>query len=130
MKTFNYSFEKLEVWQKTRILVVYVYRVTGKLPDEEKFGLISQMRRSAVSVCSNIAEGVSRMSPKDQAHFTNQAFSSLMELLNQAIIATDLNLINQTILDEIRKPVQEIGYMLNSLHHYQTQKAITQNSKT
>ena len=66
---FKFAFEKLNVWQDCRALSKIVYSDTKGFPGEEKFGIINQMRRAVVSVCSNIAEGSSRTSNKDQAHF-------------------------------------------------------------
>ena len=71
-----YSFEKLEVWKLARDLCVYIYKLTNTFPPEEKFGLISQMRRANISIASNIAEGSSRMGKKDQSHFYTISFSS------------------------------------------------------
>lgn len=79
---YQHSFEKLNVWQESISLVECVYKATKKFPSSEKFGLISQMRRCAVSIASNIAEGSSRITAKDKAHFSTLAFSSCMELLN------------------------------------------------
>ncbi|NOU47567.1 MAG: four helix bundle protein, partial [Bacteroidales bacterium] len=70
----KYAFENLEVWQKSRILVKSVYVLTASFPNDEKFGLTSQMRRACVSVSSNIAEGSTRWSQKDQARFYEIAF--------------------------------------------------------
>ena len=70
MNDFQYSFEKLEVWQKVRMLIVEIYQLTRKFPKEETFGIISQIKRAAVSISSNIAEGSSRSSLKDQMRFT------------------------------------------------------------
>ena len=74
----TYSFEKLEVWKEARELVVWIYSITKEYPSEEKFGLVTQLRRAAVSVVSNLAEGSSRKSAKDQAHFSQIAYSSLL----------------------------------------------------
>lgn len=71
-------------------MVEEIYRVTKEFPRDERFGLTNQMRRCAVSVASNLAEGTSRMTKKDKAHFTTISFSSLMELLNQTIISKEL----------------------------------------
>ncbi|WP_299212856.1 four helix bundle protein [uncultured Dokdonia sp.] len=97
MRTF--SFEKLNVWQKSRQLSVAIYTLTKSFPDEERFGLISQMRRCAVSVSSNIAEGSGRHSSKDKARFTEISYSSLLELLNQLILSQDLELISEEHID-------------------------------
>lgn len=115
MKTFQYSFEKLEVWQKAKLLVIAIYKMSKKFPDEEKFGLCSQMKRAAISVCSNIAEGSARKSPKDQANFTTISFSSLMELLNQLIIAFELGYIEEPIYFQIRTEIEKISLQLNKL---------------
>ena len=112
---YQYGFEKLKVWQNSRKLAISVYKITAAFPDSERFGLVNQMQRSAVSVSSNIAEGSSRTSSKDQAHFYQLAYSSLMELLNQCIISTDLEFLSDTALEEIRIEIEEISRMLNSL---------------
>jgi four helix bundle protein len=112
----KFSFEKLNVWETARQLTKTIYIITNEqFPDSEKFGLVSQMRRAAVSVCSNIAEGSSRTSTKDQAHLYQIAYSSLMELLNQCIISNDLKYISETTLIDIRANVEKTGNMLNSL---------------
>jgi hypothetical protein len=72
---YTFSFERLEVWNKSRLLTKRTYKVTQNFPDSEKFGIVSQLRRSVISICSNIAEGSSRRSKKDQAHFYNIAYS-------------------------------------------------------
>ncbi|MEP0387795.1 MAG: four helix bundle protein [Dokdonia sp.] len=101
MRTF--SFEKLNVWGKARQLSVAIYQSTKSFPDEEKFGLISQMRRCSISVSSNIAEGSGRHSAKDKARFTEIAYSSLLELLNQLILSQDLDFISKEQLDRYKK---------------------------
>ncbi|MEP6168424.1 MAG: four helix bundle protein, partial [Rhodopirellula bahusiensis] len=78
-----FSFEKLDVWSKSVDLADVVYRLTKDFPDYERFGLANQMRRAAVSVSSNIAEGSSRESRKDFARFIQLAFGSLMEIVSQ-----------------------------------------------
>jgi len=88
-----FSFEKLTVWQKARELSSVIYRLTIRFPADERFGLISQMRRCSVSISSNIAEGTSRHSAKDKARFTEISYGSTMELLNQIILSKDLNFI-------------------------------------
>lgn len=76
---YTYSFEKLEVWNESKEFTKSIYTITSIFPDQEKFGLISQLRRAAVSICSNIAEGSARSTYKDKAHFTTMAFSSAIE---------------------------------------------------
>lgn len=112
----TYSFEKLEVWQKSRELVKAVYLLTGEFPSEEKFGIINQLRRSAISVSSNIAEGCNRWSHKDKARFYEIAYGSLMENLNQLIVAHDLNYLSKNDLSNIRESIDVIASMLSALH--------------
>ncbi len=113
--SYIYSFEKLEVWKDARKFVTQVYRLTEEFPTNEVYGLRSQMRRAAVSIVSNIAEGSSRTSEKDQAYFYQIAFSSTVELLNQFIIATDLDYLSDEELSETRKSIELITNKLNAL---------------
>jgi four helix bundle protein len=115
---YTFSFERLEVWNKSRLLTKKIYTYTNDYTDYEKFGLVSQLRRAVISICSNIAEGSSRRSKKDQSHFYNMAFSSLMETLNQLIISNDLDYLNATILSELRNDIHTISLMLNRLTDY------------
>jgi four helix bundle protein len=96
-------------------LVVAVYAVTNGLPVEEKFGLVSQMRQAAISVCSNLAEGSGRNTSKDQAYFYGMAYSSLMELLNQCLICKDLSWIKEKELLNIRSQIELISVKVNGL---------------
>ena len=116
---YKYSFEKLDVWQQSRELVKDIYEITEKFPNEEKFGLTSQIRRATISVSSNLAEGAARKTAKDQAYFSTIAYGSLMEMLNQLILATDLNFIKKESLDKIRPKIEEVGNKLNSLRNSQ-----------
>ncbi|MCU0456621.1 MAG: four helix bundle protein [Bacteroidales bacterium] len=112
---YTFGFEKLEVWIKSRFLTKKIYVITRDFPETEKFGIIPQLRRTMISVCSNIAEGASRFSKKDQKHFYNMAFSSLMETLNQLILSNDLEYISNDDLALIRKDIHVISLMLNNL---------------
>lgn len=86
-----FPFERLEVWQSARELVRQMYAVTTQFPAHERFGLCSQINRAAVSVATNLAEGASRTSLKDQAHFSQLAFGSLMELACLIRLSGDLH---------------------------------------
>ena len=90
----QFSFEKLTAWTDSKELVTCIYTITQQFPDEEKFGLTSQLRRASVSVASSIAEESLRNTHKDKAYFTSMSYSSLMEVLNQLIIAKELQLKN------------------------------------
>jgi len=85
----------------------------------EKYGLTSQLRRTTVSISSNLAEGTSRISKKDKAHFTTLSFSSTMEVLNQILIAKELEYLSEEKYFEIRKKISKITNMLNSLRESQ-----------
>ncbi len=117
MKSF--SFEKLNVWQESRQLSVKIYMLTKEFPSDEKFGLISQMRRCAISIASNIAEGSGRHSNKDKARFTEIAYGSALELLNQIILATDLNFISENEYHRLRVTISKITAMLDGLYKSQ-----------
>ena len=114
-----YSFEKLNVWQKSRKLAVSIYKITKKFPKEELFGITSQMRRCSISIASNIAEGSGRHSSKDKARFTEISYSSALELLNQLIICNDVELILDEDYQILREQIEEITLMLDGL--YKTQ---------
>ncbi len=117
-----YSFEKLEVWQIGRDITKDIYEITRDFPDDEKFGLTSQIRRACISITSNIAEGSSRNSEKEQARYTEIAFGSLLEVLNQLIVAHDLGYIKEEFLTKERALLEELGNKLNKLHAAQLRK--------
>jgi four helix bundle protein len=117
MKT--YSFEKLIVWQKSRNLAVIINKVTKDFPKDEIFGMISQMRRCSISIASNVAEGSGRHTAKDKARFTEIAYSSALELINQLIISWDLEYVSEKNYLSIRNEIEEITFMLDSLHKAQ-----------
>ncbi|MGK9477958.1 four helix bundle protein [Melioribacter sp. OK-6-Me] len=119
---YQYSFEKLKVWQNARALTLEVYQITEKLPPNEKFGLTDQIRRAAISISSNLAEGSSRITSKDQAHFSNMAYSSLMELLSHFYLAFDLNYIDKDIFENVKQKINEISNKLNALRNYQLKR--------
>ncbi|MFZ1535454.1 MAG: four helix bundle protein [Chitinophagaceae bacterium] len=117
-----YSFEKLNAWKESRIWVTWVYKVTADFPVDEKFGLISQLRRAAVSVVSNLAEGSARKSAKDQAHFYQMAYSSLIEVLNQLIISNDLLFLDNDKLSEGRILIENLTSKVTALRNAQLNK--------
>ena len=119
----QYFFEKLEVWQRARLLVKEVYQLTQKMPPEEKFGLTSQIRRSALSVTCNLVEGVSRMTGKEQARYSEIAYGSLMEVLNLLILSADLSYITTSEMDTHRPLIEEISHKINQLRKSQLAKS-------
>jgi four helix bundle protein len=106
------SYKDLEVWQKSVNLVTKVYSMTAVFPQEEKYNLVSQIRRSAVSIPSNIAEGSKRKNTKELIQFLHIAAGSLSELETQIIISHNLGFIDKNM---ITKEIEEVGKMLSGL---------------
>lgn len=119
---YTYSFEKLEVWRESKELSKSIYRITKSFPEEEKFGLTSQLRRASVSICSNIAEGSARKTRKDRAHFTVLAFSSAVEVLNQIILVFEMEFISEDEYFLLRKKIESITNKLNALRNHHLNK--------
>lgn len=117
MKIF--SFEKLIAWQKARELALEIYKITKLFPKDELFGITSQMRRCSVSVASNLAEGSGRNSMKDKARFTEIAYGSALELLNQLILSFDFEYIEEQKYIEIREKITEVTVLINGLYKSQ-----------
>ena len=117
-----YSFEKLDCWQYARKLAVWTYINTRNFPAEEKFGLVSQMRRAAISIASNIAEGTSRITNKDQSHFSTIAYSSTIELLNDLIISNDLMFLSDEQYKEGRGLIEKQTLLIAGLRKTQQAK--------
>ncbi|MBY5956621.1 four helix bundle protein [Membranicola marinus] len=115
MSNYTYPFEKLDAWKEAKGINIQIYKITTEFPDVEKYGLVSQMRRSAISVCSNLAEGSSRRTKKDQGHFYTMAYSSLMELLNQCIISEELSFLKNDAYLEIRKNIESTSKKIYAL---------------
>jgi len=107
------NFKQLNVWRDGHLLVLAVYQQTNSLPTEEKFGLISQMRRSAVSIPANIAEGFKRNGIKDKLRFYNIAQSSLEELRYYFVLCKDLNYKGQYI--SLEENAEQVAKMLAGL---------------
>jgi len=109
------SYKDLLVWQRSMDLVVTVYETTAKLPAGEQFGLVAQMRRSAVSVPSNIAEGYGRQATGEYRHHLSIARGSLLELETQLLLCRRLNYLPESETDLILGEITEISKMLGSL---------------
>ncbi|PYV38174.1 MAG: four helix bundle protein [Acidobacteria bacterium] len=118
------SYKDLLVWQKSIALVKGIYRLTRSFPPDERFGLVSQLRRAAVSVPSNIAEGQSRHTCGEFVQFLSHAEGSLAELETQILIAVDLDFCSQEEANQALAQIEELQRMLNSLR----QKLATRHS--
>jgi four helix bundle protein len=109
------SYKQLKVWEKSTEMVLLVYAATAKFPKEEMYGLTSQVRRCAVSVPSNIAEGSERKSDKDFMRFLRMANASLAELETQLFIALKLSYLEEAVYMQLLQANTEIGKMINGL---------------
>jgi four helix bundle protein len=110
--------EKLEVWNRAVDFVVTVYRLTDSFPKEEKFGLISQIRRAAVSVPANIAEGAARQSGKEFIHFLSNAQGSASELSTELLIAHRLGYIKENLYLATTAELDNVGRMIFGLSQH------------
>ncbi|TVP48531.1 MAG: four helix bundle protein [Mongoliibacter sp.] len=108
----RHNFKNLKVWNKAVDLAVNVYQITNSFPVEEKFGLTSQMRRSSVSIPSNIAEGSARSSSKAMTNCLDISLGESFELETQTIIASRIGLLNQESFDSLNKELDEIQKMI------------------
>ena len=129
MKGLTYSFEKLNVWQEAKKLVVDVYHLLDEFPKFEKYALCDQIRRAVVSVPSNIAEGSGRKSLKEQIRFLEISYGSLMETFNQLLIAIDLTYITEESVEAIKPRIDAVAKMINGLSNAYSAKLDEQNMK-
>ena len=113
MQTKIERFEDLEVWKKSHKLVIEIYNITKKFPNEEKFGIVSQMRGAAISIAANIAEGFKRRTPKDKSNFYNISQGSLEELKYYLILSRDLGYLQSD--NNLQNLFESIGKMLYGL---------------
>jgi len=109
------SYRDLQVWQLGKELAVSIYKTTSVFPKEEMYGIVSQMRRAAVSIPSNIAEGHSRHSTKDYIHFISIAIGSLAELETQLTICCELQFLNQDAAAQLQQIIVLLQKKLHTL---------------
>lgn len=109
------TFKDLEVWKKGHKLVLLIYKITKSFPRDERFGLIDQMRRCAVSITSNIAEGFSRQGSKEKIQFYYISKGSLTELYNHILIAKDVDYINNELFSDVENQIIIVGKILTGL---------------
>ncbi|MFZ5933033.1 MAG: four helix bundle protein [Patescibacteria group bacterium] len=109
------NFTDLQTWKEAHRLAVLTYKVTKEFPKEERFSLIDQMRRCAISISSNVAEGFSRQGPKEKIQFYFMAKGSLTELQNQLLLAKDVGYLLQKDLNEISIQTVRVHKLLNGL---------------
>jgi len=109
-----FRFERLDVWQKSVEFAEHIYCISSSFPSKEQFGLTSQIRRSAVSISANIAEGSSRTTDKDFSRFIEIAFGSLCETVSHLRIARSQNFINSEDYKKLYTFAEELSWMLSA----------------
>lgn len=112
------QFEKLAVWRKAHEFVLAIYSATKKFPSIEKYSLIDQVRRSAISIASNIVEGNERISKKEFQQFLSMSKASLAETKYHLLLSRDLGYIRKNEYDELSTKANEVGRMLSGLLNY------------
>ncbi|MBK8700283.1 MAG: four helix bundle protein [Saprospiraceae bacterium] len=116
MKRYIFPFEKLEVWQLSLELSKKVYLLTANYSPDERYGIVRQIRRAANSVGANIAEGATRLSPKDRARFLEIAFGSLMEVTHFLFLSEGLKLVEKDNAVEIFTLIEKLSNKMNAFH--------------
>jgi four helix bundle protein len=109
-------FRKLQVWEKSMALAKSVYRISQSFPAHEQYGLTSQMRRAAISIASNIAEGSQRSTDKDFANFVQISRGSLAELETQLLLSKEMGYLSDQEATTAEYAIDELGKMLNAFH--------------
>lgn len=111
---FMRNFKELKIWQKGFQIAINIYKITKAFPADERFALVSQINRAAVSISSNIAEGSSRSSGKEYNHYIQISLGSCFELETQLLIAKELNYGNQAMISEVLAQLTEEEKMLTA----------------
>lgn len=120
---YQFTFERLRVWQEAREWVREIFDMVKSFPLEEKYGLSNQLTRSAVSVAANLAEGANRTSAKDQAHFSQLAYSSLMESACILLLAGDQGWIPVDRVGQERQKIESLSNQINALRKTQLSRS-------
>ena len=115
MKEDLFSYRNLVAYQRAKVLVIEVYKLLKLFPREENYALCDQLRRAVISIPSNIAEGMGRVSIKEQIHFIEIAFGSLSEVMCQMELANELNYITVNQIMEVEDLVRDIAKLLSGL---------------
>jgi len=113
-----HNFRNLEIWKRSISLVTEIYKLTNSFPQQERYGLISQMQRAAVSCPSNIAEGSAKSSEKDFARFLEISLGSLLELETELIVSFNLEYVDSIRFNEIQASLIELQKMINGFKNY------------
>ena len=114
MKSVTYNFQNVIAWQKAHAFVLQVYRATRSFPEDEKFCLVPQFRRAAVSIEANIAEGYKKLSRADKLRFFNIAEGSMAECMNYIILSKDLGYIDEKQYESLHSTIESTGKLLTA----------------
>ena len=111
----KYDFRNLDAYKESKALVLMVYRLLNQFPKEETYALCDQLRRAVISVPSNVVEGTSRFSTKEQLHFLEIAYGSLLEVECQMDIARELEYITEENLYEVEAQIRKVAALISGL---------------
>lgn len=117
----------MEVWKETMAMTVGIYQLTAGFPKEEQYSLTDQLKRAMSAVPANIAEGNSRNTGKDKAHFLSIAYCSLMEVMNHLILANRLGYLNEEQLQDFRLNIEKSSAQISALRNYHTKNSFISN---
>ena len=124
---YSFAFERLEVWQLSRQFMKFCYDLIDTFPQREKYNLVDQIRRASTSVALNLAEMTSRTSFKEQAHFSEIAYGSAIEVYCSFLLSHDLGYIDDQQLEDVRMKAGELSNKINALKNSQYHRAEQQN---
>ena len=126
---YVFAFERLEVWQLARKFFKQAYELIDTFPSSERFNLVDQIRRAATSITLNLAEMTSRSSYKEQAHYSEIAYGSTVEVYCAFLLSYDLGYINEQQLEELKERISELSNKINALKNSQYQRAEQSNKQ-
>ena len=126
---YLFAFERLEVWQLARKFFKQAYELIDTFPSSERFNLVDQIRRAATSITLNLAEMTSRSSYKEQAHYSEIAYGSTVEVYCAFLLSYDLGYINEQQLEELKERISELSNKINALKNSQYQRAEQSNKQ-
>ena len=126
---YLFAFERLEVWQLARNFFKQAYTLIDSFPSSERYNLVDQIRRAATSIALNLAEMTSRSSYKEQAHYSEIAYGSTIEVYCAFLLSYDLGYINEQQLEELKEKISELSNKINALKNSQYQRAEQSNKQ-
>ena len=127
--SYLFAFERLEVWQLARKFFKHAYSLIDTFPSSERFNLVDQIRRATTSIALNLAEMTSRSSYKEQAHYSEIAYGSTVEVYCAFLLSYDLGYINEQQLEELKEKISELSNKINALKNSQYQRAEQSNKQ-